>query len=508
MLESSLCFGFVRFLWRALLNSRLFGLLAGLLDVLARNYRVSRLRQFLLGLGNVEPWLRSSLFYRLLNGLVDLVRKALRLPGKLFEQDGPVCSSLSGRAAAGSFLLNHRNFYALGMMLIFAVPHVYWKNTYGLLLAVALGGLCLMSAKRFGYATDLTHIPLPFFLFFFALVVGVLVSYDPGDSLRVLSFFVTSFVLCFTVNAVVTHRDRLRAFLRVVYFALLCIGFTGIVQRVLGVKANASLTDLTLNANMPGRVFGTLGNPNNFAEFLTVFLPFGFAFALCTRNRRLRLLALAGLAIPLAAIVLTYSRSGWIALAAATVVYLLLANYRHLATLLIGGVCALPLLPATVLARILTIGNLQDSSSSYRLDIWTGVLRMLKNHWFTGVGLGPGGFSKVYPPYAVGTSAVAAHSHNQFLEMMAECGILGLLTYLWLIFDLIRRTAHAAHHALDDQLRHGLMAGAASIAGISLIGLFEYCWFYPRVMFAFFISAGLCLAMVRMAKTEKDSAEV
>ena len=40
----------------------------------------------------------------------------------------------------------------------------------------------------------------------------------------------------------------------------------------------------------------------------------------------------------------------------------------------------LPFIPQSIYNRILTIGNVKDSSSSYRITIWTGVLKMLKEN--------------------------------------------------------------------------------------------------------------------------------
>jgi O-antigen ligase len=208
------------------------------------------------------------------------------------------------------------------------------------------------------------------------------------------------------------------------------------------------------------------------------------------------------MALPLLAILLTYSRSGWIALAAAVVVYIALYNYRLFPVFFVGGAFALPFIPQSIYERILTIGNLNDSSSSYRMDIWTGCFEMLKKYWFTGIGLGPGAFARVFPEYAVGETTVVRHSHMQFMEMMVEGGVLLFIAYIALVFGLIRRSCVAAGKAGDSEIKHFAVASCASIAGITLIGLFEYCWFYPRVMFAFFISAGLCLAISRMISDE------
>ena len=395
---------------------------------------------------------------------------------------------------------------------MFIVPHGLWNNKAGLIASIFLFALyvfsyCYENRSRGVIAVyaDAGKIPFSMILFAFSIFVAVIVSNDIGDSVRVLFFFVTSFILCFAIYGRINSKTVLESFMRTAYVALLLMSLIAIVQRIMGVEANASLTDLALNKNMPGRVFGTMDNPNNLAEYLTMFIPFGFAYSINRKSAQERTLNLCLMILPVAAILLTYSRSGWIALAAAVVVYVVLYNYRLFPPLLLGGIFALPFIPQSIYNRLLTIGNLKDSSSSYRMDIWTGCLEMLKKYWFTGVGLGPGAFAKVFPKYAIGETTVVMHSHMQFMEMMVEGGIICFVAYIAMVFSLIRRACVAAYKTKDSLLKHYIIASAASISGITLIGMFEYCWFYPRVMFAFFICTGICLGVCNIAKSENGA---
>ena len=54
------------------------------------------------------------------------------------------------------------------------------------------------------------------------------------------------------------------------------------------------------NKDMPGRVFSTLGNPNNYAEFLVLFMPFAMSFVLGKKKWNVsKLLLCAGMLLPL-----------------------------------------------------------------------------------------------------------------------------------------------------------------------------------------------------------------
>ena len=96
-------------------------------------------------------------------------------------------------------------------------------------------------------------------------------------------------------------------------------------------------------------------------------------------------------------------------------------------------------------------------------------------------------------------AAVAQHSHMVYLEVWLEMGLLGIVSFLAMYLGLIRRAIRARRHA-DPMLRNVLTACVSSLAGVSFVCAAEYIWFYPRVLFAFFILIGATLAAVKLAE--------
>ncbi|MBE6570751.1 MAG: hypothetical protein E7656_00700 [Ruminococcaceae bacterium] len=503
MLQNSIAFSLLKKIWHLLKTSVLFNFCLSILDFVVGSFRESRFKKVLLKIGDLDCYIENSAFYRILSAVLGFfVNIAVKISNLFIDM---AKTSLVGKLYKSAFwdslVFGYKTFFPFLAAAIFLVPHDFWANMFGLFIALLLCVLYILSVayeKKNDFAQSVKKIPFSMIFFAFAILLAVVTSHDVSDSVRVLFFFITSFLLCFAVYGQLNSREMVDTFMRTVYFALLIMAAFGIVQRLMGVEANASLTDLELNKNMPGRVFGTLDNPNNFAEYLTIFMPYGFAYAMTRKDSSAKFLHTVCMILPMASILLTYSRSGWIALAAAVIVYIALYNYRLFPAFFVGGVFALPFIPQSIYERILTIGNLSDSSSSYRMDIWTGCFEMLKKYWFTGVGLGPGAFAKIFPDYAVGETTVVMHSHMQFMEMMVEGGVLLFVAYIALVFGLIRRACVSVGKTQDSGMKHYAAASCASLAGITLIGLFEYCWFYPRVMFAFFISAGICLALSRL----------
>ncbi len=497
---------FVKTLLKMFFDSRLYGAILSVVLAFSDSFATSKTRRVLIGKNEIEDYADTSLFYRLISGLSkSIIGLFTGIFGKIGDSYGDsTIKKIYDVFFKRDFHENYLHFTAFVTVFIFVIPHNFWSNTFGMLFAVILFGLYIVALcgkrKEFVPGTNANRLWFSMLVFGISLLVSCFVSYDVADSIRVLLFFITSFMLCFVIAASVKDADGLNVITGFMYGALMITSAIAVVQRILGVEADASLTDLTLNEDMPGRVFSTLANPNNFAEFLVLFMPFAFAFALNMKKKKQSGIYIAGMVLPLVAILLTYSRSGWIALAIAAIIFIAFYEKKYIPLFIVVAILAIPFIPQNILNRILTIGNLEDSSSSYRVDIWTGCLKMLKEYWFTGVGLGTGGFAEIYPPFAVGESGVAPHSHMHFMEMLCELGVLGFVSYICMTFTLIKRSFVATSRKVPEEIRNVAVASAASMTGIVMIGCFEYCWFYPRVMFAFFVCAGVAMATHRAAK--------
>jgi putative inorganic carbon (HCO3(-)) transporter len=67
-----------------------------------------------------------------------------------------------------------------------------------------------------------------------------------------------------------------------------------------------------------------------------------------------------------------------------------------------------------------------------RIAHWQAAVGMLTDHPISGVGIG--NYAVAYPQYAVGRwQDPLGHAHNFYLNIAAECGLLGLTVFLFLI---------------------------------------------------------------------------
>jgi O-antigen ligase len=160
------------------------------------------------------------------------------------------------------------------------------------------------------------------------------------------------------------------------------------------------------------------------------------------------------------------------------------------------------------LDRRLTAGV--DESSSVqpsRPEFWSVALDMLRDHPLLGVG--PDNFRSEFAAYSgVDADNLGIHAHDQYLEALADTGVLGFVTLAWLLTRLVRTSAAGVQRALgqsDWPWRAALLGSLTAWLLHALLDDFERFW--PTSV-AFWLIAGLtlCAPHTLGARRLEDSA--
>ncbi len=395
----------------------------------------------------------------------------------------------------------------LVMLVMLCVPHDMWNNTYafaGVMLVTVLFLVGCMNRTRQRLQAERLG---PYMVLYAGFIFyGLAASLSTSLSMRFFIFHVTCFLIVLLMVSSIRRYSQLQLLVALVGAGLLVAALYGCYQGYIGVDVVASQQDLSLNAGMPGRIYSFFDNPNNFAEILVMLTPLMLALLINARTCGGKFLALVALGVSVAAIGFTYSRSGWIGLAGAIILFFAFQNWRLVPVLLVLGIIAIPFLPESIYNRILTIGNTEDSSTRYRFYIYEATGRLLKDYGWRGVGLGNDVMEKVfelYPPMSDGNYPI--HTHNNYLQMWAEVGFLGLLAYLAAILGQLKAGVKAFIHSTDRKLKIMLSAALSALCGILVISLAEYTWFYPRNMFLFWFLFGVIAVCVKIARTPEET---
>lgn len=383
------------------------------------------------------------------------------------------------------------------------LPHSAWNNAYAVVAAFILAAFYILKSRGDRMPVNPYAFPFSLLIFMLSVFVGMWLSPSLSDGCRTALFFISGVLFMLEAWGGIQDEKRLKIVVSILLTGFFGMCMMGLFQGLCGVETDRMLTDVSMNQGMPGRVYATMGNPNNFAEIIILLVPFLYAMIISTEKKRYKCLFAVMLAVSVAALAISYSRAGYIALIIGTVVFAVLYDIRLLLPIMLVAAASIPFLPESIMNRIFTIGSLQDTSNAYRIFLWDGAVEMMRDHLFSGVGLGPEAFSAVYPAYAHIHALNAPHSHMLYMELVIELGLWGATAFFVFMGSVFRRCLATMRKA-SKTLRCMMIAGISSFCGIAFSACVEYIWFYPRVLFVFWMVAGLTLCAVRLAKKNKS----
>ena len=309
--------------------------------------------------------------------------------------------------------------------------------------------------------------------------VNLRASLQPG--LLSVAFILFSVVL---YNAV-TGRRQLDALLFLLVLAGTTVALYGILQYIFGWGYQSTAwVDSNMFSGISFRVPSTLDNPNMLGQYLILMIPVGGAALLSAKSWWMRAFYFCCCGIMCVCMLLTFSRGAWLGLLFAGAVFVVLLNPRLIMLAPFVLVALYFVLPDTIISRFTSIGNLNDNSTSYRVYIWMGTLAMLKDYLMCGIGPGDAAFNAVYPAYSY-NAIVAPHSHNLFLQIVCDAGIVALLIFLLLLFVYFRMMCTALSREKDWTSRIFQIAFTSGVCGFLVQAMTDYSFYNYRVMFLF-----------------------
>ncbi len=396
-----------------------------------------------------------------------------------------------GKARRLGPLWPHQWFLAVGASLMFCVPHGVWNNLYGVLFAAAALVLYWWDCAARGVRPwNPAGLGGGVWAFLVMCLLCSLWAVFKAASLRVALFYLTGFALAYLASAAFREKESAEIVIASLYLALL---YTAIYGLAVYVTVGSAYTVPIGGREVP-RLCSTLEHAINYGEFVALLLPLALVWALQRRSKAWRWALSLALLLPCAALVLTYSRTGWISLGAAVLVLLWHADKRLLLPAAALGIAGFFLLPGDIQARILSMFHFSDAASSGRFTLWKECLGILRAHWLLGIGLGPENFFEAYLPFSTGVLGFQPpHSNMGYLEILLSTGAVGFAAFLSFFFGIFFRLRRRIRQT-GQSGRWPLYALVSSLAGAAVGSIPEYVWFYPRILFAWCIVFGLALA--------------
>ena len=286
----------------------------------------------------------------------------------------------------------------------------------------------------------------------------------------------------FIITLAVREAERVKKVL-IFSFAGIAMGGLCVVYQGLGGDARAA---------------GFFGHPMTFAGYLCIYLPLLFVLlfekSVSVRGRWFT----GGLVILLsAALLFNATRGAWLAVVCTISLLLLyyLTQRKKLAAVILCCLLAvgagLTQYPPLV-QRAQSITDTTNQSNHERLLIWHSAYEMFKDHPVMGVGLGQ--YKDNYQKKYISPEAkepLLSHAHNNFMQMLAENGLIGFAGFMTLISCFI---GYAFKRFWQEGNPYALMMCASALA-LVLQGLTEYNFGNGAVMKSFWLVQGCLLVL-------------
>ena len=344
----------------------------------------------------------------------------------------------------------------------------------------------------------LTDLLIGFYLI--ALLYGLWISKSP-DKLQIFLVYFVFVGLYYVVRYFVSSPRRL--IMSISYFTLsgILVCAFGYLQYITGSYETTTWTDTKLFTDIEGRIYSTFQNPNVFGEYLLFLIPLALAMCIIAKEKLHKFVYGICVVAALGCLILTYSRGCWLGLIAGMALFIILLYRKALIPIILASPFALLMLPQNILNRFMSIGNLKDNSTAYRVYIWRGSVDMLGKHWPTGVGLGSYSFEASYAPFAY-NAIMAPHSHSLYFHQMSETGIFGFLILILLAFFTLKQLFMVYKRPKSKEL--GVLAVALISGFVSFLiqSFFDNTFYNYRIYMFFFAFLSLAASLYAVGEEE------
>lgn len=343
-------------------------------------------------------------------------------------------------------------------------------------------------------------------LYLLVAIIQTVTSVNLMGSLRDLGLHIGGLCYVFVVVNSIKSKEDLNSLLTVLMVSATLVALYGVLQAFTGVEIRREWLDVENNPDVAVRVFSVFGNPNTLAEYLVLLCPIGVGMFWYTKNMKKKLVFGGAIALMLVCIILTMSRGGWVGIAMAALIFVLLVDKRVLLfaiPLLLG---ALIFLPQTVINRILSIGNLADSSTAYRFQIWDITGDVIRDHAVAGVGFGHLPYKQVFETY-IRTMPIF-HAHNSFIQTIAEIGYAGFMIFISMLFMIIKYpytklVKQPKDEKIDLYLKYVGAGFVSGLIGVFTHGMFENVLYLPKIIFTFWTVVAMVICSVNIIEAKR-----
>lgn len=325
----------------------------------------------------------------------------------------------------------------------------------------------------------------------------------PGGSMAQLTdHFLKAVIFFWLIGTLISTEWQLKRFAWVLSLCSIPLALTAISNYRSGVFVTLASSSVQRIAGYTGGS-GLAGNPNDLALMMNLLMPITGALFVIARHLWQRVVTGTALLLSMAAVVVTFSRAGFITLAVVALLALLAMFRRGAAltamALVFVAVVGVAILPREYVARLSTITNIESDTTGSAQGRWTDFVlsvEYVQQNPLTGAGLGQD---------LLALNAARGHEtwrsvHNAYLQAAVDLGLPGLMLLLALLVCSFLNTRFVRRQAARTPGLGDLEVLAQGVS-ISLAAFTVAAFFHPiAYQFYFFCLAGLAVALVNVSR--------
>lgn len=298
-----------------------------------------------------------------------------------------------------------------------------------------------------------------FLLYILFSFISTLFSIDRLNSLKDnKEFFIFLLVPIFLL--VINSRKRLD-------YSLFAVMASAVVSSLIGV-----IITLKEGTSLDHRLQGLTSHWMTYSGLLMLVFIFFFVFLFYQKRMKLKVVISVFLLIILASILLSLTRAMWVGIFVSLGLFIIYYKPKVLYLAIPILLILILVLPGSVKSRIVSIFDMNNATNRDRLYMVTAGINIFKDHPLTGVG--PDNIKKIYDQYKPAEAELSnPHLHNNFFNVLAERGVLALLSLIAAFAVIIIQLIKKIKNSID--LEKTISVGVLFVfIGFLVAGMFEY----------------------------------
>ena len=401
------------------------------------------------------------------------------------------------------------SFYVNRSIIDFRIDQIMILKLFTI-IAVTLSMVELLARGRFDWHKSRVNIPI--LLFILVMSTSLLRSDFFRISLNDYLTLLFYFILYFLITNNISDKVELKSFIKILFITSFLVSLYTLIQYY---GYDPYLKGLPYLSS-------TIGQKNWISNYLAMIFPIIFFYFLLEKLKKNKITYYFLLYIVYSTLMICQSRGIWISIIFTVLLGIIIIykfklfpifkeNQKWLALLLVTFLIITiiystdnPLNKSaiTVSQRAISTFDEQDPSINTRLLIWRATFRMIKDRLIFGSGIGT--FRMNYLDYQaqllkenpnyIKYYAKAGEAHNEYLQMWAELGLIGLGLFLLIFYFIYRSIFKFFKRKEDTQDKLIVLSLITGITCFMIHSLFSFPLHVPVLGSIFFIIVGLTTA--------------